>query len=64
MKTYVVFDPQGNERGYVKATSHNNAEKKAVAKFGERSTVSYTELGPEFDSAKGFFTDNYPQTQK
>ncbi len=57
MKTYIVYDPQGNERGYVRTANQNAAEKKAVASYGERSTVAYTELGPEFDHCRGFFTD-------
>ena len=33
MKTYVVFY-QGEEKGMMKAASHNDAEKKARKKFG------------------------------
>lgn len=58
MKTYIVYDAKGNEHGYVKAANHNAAEKKAVERFGNGATVSYTELGPEFDHCKGFFTDS------
>lgn len=44
MKTYIVYDEQGNERGYIKAGSHNAAEKKAKAKYGPLASVVYTEL--------------------
>lgn len=45
MKTYVVYDPKGNEMPeLIKATSHNAAEKKAVKKYGTGSSVSYTEV--------------------
>jgi hypothetical protein len=44
MKTYIVYDEQGNERGYIKAASHNAAEKKAQAKYGVKASVAYTEL--------------------
>jgi hypothetical protein len=44
MKTYIVYDETGNERGYIKAGSHNSAEKKAKAKYGSRASVAYTEL--------------------
>ena len=44
MKTYIVYDKNGNEIGYIKAASHNAAEKKAKAKHGPLSSVAYTEL--------------------
>ena len=45
MKTYIVYDPKGNERPeLIKAASHNAAEKKAVKKYGAGSSVSYTEV--------------------
>lgn len=44
MKTYIVYDEAGNERGYIKAGSHNAAEKKAQKKYGPRASVAYTEI--------------------
>jgi hypothetical protein len=44
VKTYIVYDREGNERGYIKAASHNAAEKKAKAKYGPLASVAYTEL--------------------
>jgi hypothetical protein len=44
MKTYIIYDEKGNERGYIKATSHNAAEKKAQKKYGPLASVAYTEL--------------------
>lgn len=44
MKTYIVYDPKGNERPYIKARSHNEAEKKAIAMYGVGSSVCYTEV--------------------
>ena len=44
MKTYIAYDETGTERGYIKAGSHNAAEKKAKAKYGQRASVVYTEL--------------------
>ncbi len=58
MKTYIVYDGQGIERGYYRASGMNAAEKAAKAKYGERTFVTYTELGKEFDHCKGFFTDS------
>lgn len=44
MKTYIVY-VDGVEVGYVKAGSHNAAEKKARAKYpGKLVTVAYTEI--------------------
>jgi hypothetical protein len=44
MKTYVVY-VDGEEAGYVKAGSHNAAERKARRKHpGRNVTVAYTEL--------------------
>lgn len=44
MKNYIVYDGTGAEVGYIKAGSHNAAEKKAKAKYGEKASVAYTEL--------------------
>ncbi len=44
MKTYIVYNPKGIEVGYLKAGSHNSAEKKAIAKYGAGSSVCYTEI--------------------
>lgn len=44
MKTYIVYDEKGDEIGYIKAASHNAAEKKAQAKHGKLASVAYTEL--------------------
>lgn len=44
MKTYIVY-VDGEEVGYIKAASHNAAEKKAQAKYPGRSvSVEYTEV--------------------
>lgn len=44
MKTYIVY-VNGVEVGYVKAGSHNAAEKKAQKKHpGKNVTVCYTEV--------------------
>lgn len=44
MKTYIVY-VDGVETGYVKAGSHNAAEKKAAKKHpGKNVSVAYTEL--------------------
>ncbi len=58
MKTYIVYNETGTERGYIRDSGMNAAEKKVKAKYGERAFVAYTELGPEFDHCKGFFTDS------
>jgi hypothetical protein len=57
MKTFIVYDSTGTERGYIKASGHNAAEKKVITMFGARSSVAGTELGKEFDHCSGFFTD-------
>ena len=44
MKTYIVYDEKGIERGYIKASGHNAAEKKAQKKYGPKASVCYTEL--------------------
>lgn len=44
MKTYIVYGRDGFELGYVKAGSHNAAEKKAIRKYGIFVSVAYTEL--------------------
>jgi hypothetical protein len=57
MKTYIVYI-DGNEMGYIKAASHNAAEKKARKKYApkeqpntpafmSRIQVAYTEVSPE-----------------
>ena len=45
MKTYIVY-VNGIEMGYIKAGSHNSAEKKAQKKYGMQGhvDVAYTEL--------------------
>jgi len=44
MKNYVVY-VEGVEVGYLKAGSHNAAEKKAAKKYpGKQVSVAYTEL--------------------
>lgn len=44
MKTYIVY-VNGIETGYIKAGSHNAAEKKAQKKYlGQNVSVAYTEL--------------------
>ena len=44
MKTYIVY-VNGDEVGYIKAASHNAAEKKAQAKYpGKQVSVAYTEV--------------------
>jgi len=44
MKTYIVY-VDGEERGMIKAWSHNAAEKKAQAKYpGKSVSVAYTEV--------------------
>jgi len=44
MKSYIVYDSQGNEREIIKAKSHNLAEKKAKKMYGQDASVCYTEL--------------------
>jgi hypothetical protein len=44
MKTYIVYIG-GIEAGYIKAGSHNAAEKKAQKKYPKKNvSVAYTEL--------------------
>ena len=44
MKTYIVY-VDGDEKGTIKAGSHNAAEKKAKAKYpGKQVSVAYTEV--------------------
>lgn len=44
MKTYIVY-VEGIETGYIRAASHNAAEKKAQKKYpGKNVSVAYTEL--------------------
>jgi len=44
MKTYIVY-VNGEEVGYIKAKGHNDAEKKAQAKYPDQQvSVAYTEI--------------------
>lgn len=44
MKTYIIY-VDGQEVGYIKAGSHNSAEKKAQKKYeGRHVMVAYTEI--------------------
>lgn len=44
MKTYIIY-VNGEEKGTVKAGSHNSAEKKAQAKYpNQQVMVAYTEV--------------------
>ena len=44
MKTYIVY-VNGVDKGYIKASSHNAAEKKAQKKYPNQVvSVSYTEI--------------------
>lgn len=44
MKVYIVYT-DGNERGYIRAGSHNAAEKKAQKIYPDRQvSVEYTEV--------------------
>lgn len=44
MKTFIVYDQWGEERGYVQARNHNDAEKKAHYLYGPKASVAYTEI--------------------
>lgn len=44
MKHYIIYDDRGYEREIIKAISHNQAEKKAQAKYGPNASVAYTEI--------------------
>ena len=44
MKTYIVFNFNGDELAIIKAGGLNSAEKKAKAKYGENVYCVYTEL--------------------
>ena len=45
MKTYIAFVDGEEVRPYIKAGSHNAAEKKAKAKYpGKQVSVEYTEV--------------------
>ena len=44
MKTFIVYDQWGDERGYVQARNHNDAEKKAHYLYGPKASVVYTEI--------------------
>lgn len=56
MKTYIVY-VEGIEVGYIKAASHNAAEKKAQKRYPgnapsgiPRASVVYTEVSPEVEA--------------
>jgi hypothetical protein len=44
MKVYIVYDPCGEEKGYIRARNHNAAQIKAVQLYGENSHAVYTEI--------------------
>lgn len=46
MKSYIVYDEKGVEipNVFIKAGSHNAAERKAKKKYGPKASVSYTEV--------------------
>ena len=44
MKTYIVYDGDGNEVRIIKASGHNAAEKKAKALYGDKASIVYTEI--------------------
>ena len=44
MKVYIVYDGEGNERGMIRAKSHNDAEAKARKMYGPNASVAYTEI--------------------
>jgi hypothetical protein len=44
MKVFIVYDKFGEERGYVYAKNHNDAEKKAHYMYGPQASVAYTEI--------------------
>lgn len=44
MKVYIVYDARGYECGYIYGKNHNQAEERAIAKYGAGSSVVYTEL--------------------
>lgn len=44
MKVFIVYDDKGNDRGYVYAKNHNDAEKKAHYMYGPKAFVAYTEI--------------------
>ena len=46
MKTYIVYDCNGNEIPgvYIKARNYNEAEAKAKRTYGPDATVAYTEI--------------------
>ena len=44
MKTYIVYDGNGDEVDLIKAVNHNAAERKAKAKYGDKASVVYTEV--------------------
>ena len=44
MKTYIVYNEKGEEIALLKASNHNSAETKAKKKYGEKTSVCYTEI--------------------
>ena len=44
MKSYIVYNENGQEVAIIKASGHNAAEKKAQKKYGNRASVAYTEV--------------------
>jgi prolyl-tRNA editing enzyme YbaK/EbsC (Cys-tRNA(Pro) deacylase) len=44
MKTYIVYADGVKESGYIKAGSHNAAEKRVRDALGPRAMVAYTEV--------------------
>jgi hypothetical protein len=44
MKTYIVYSRTGEEIAYIKAGSHNSAERKAISRYGKGVSVAYTEM--------------------
>ena len=45
-KVFIVYDEKGNEipNLYIRAKSHNQAEKDAKFIYGEKASVAYTEI--------------------
>jgi hypothetical protein len=44
VKIYIVYDDAGEEQIMIRARSHNEAEEKAKVMYGEKASVSYTEI--------------------
>jgi len=45
-KVFIVYDSKGVEvpNLYIKSSGHNQAEKKAKSLYGDKASVSYTEI--------------------